>query len=52
MTRDSVKIIGACYRDAALKSQDMQDFARIFANGLRSSGDKELQLYGAQMETS
>ncbi len=52
MTRDNVKIIGDCYRDAARKSLDIQEFARIFANGLRNSGVKELQLYAAQMTTS
>lgn len=52
MTRDHVKIIGNCYRDAALKSTDIQEFAQVFANGLRNSGIKELQLYAAQMTSS
>lgn len=52
MTRDHVKIIGDCYRDAAQKSLDIQEFVKTFANNLRTSGVKELQLYAAQMETS
>lgn len=52
MTRDGVAIIGKCYRDAAQKSLDIQEFARIFANNLRNSGTKELQLYAAQIATS
>lgn len=52
MTRDGVAIIGECYRDAAQRSLDIQEFAKIFANNLRSSGTKELQLYASQITTS
>ena len=52
MTRDHVKIIGDCYRDAARKSPDVQEFVKLFANSLRNSHVKELQLYAAQMEAS
>ena len=49
MTRDHVKIIGDCYRSAAEKSLDIQEFAKEFVTGLRNTGIKELQLYAAQM---
>ena len=52
MTRDHVKIIGDCYRDAARKSLDIQEFVNLFAKGLRNTHVKELQLYAAQMEAS
>ena len=51
MTRDHVKVIGDCYRSAAKKSLDLQEFAKEFVTGLRNSGIKELQLYAAQMTT-
>lgn len=51
MTRDHVKVIGDCYRSAAKKSLDLQEFAKEFVTGLRSTGIKELQLYAAQMTT-
>lgn len=51
MTRDNVKTVGDCYRAAAEKSLDLQEFAKEFLDGLRNSGSKELQLYAAQMKT-
>ena len=52
MTRDHVKVIGDCYRSAAKKSLDLQEFAKEFVTGLRNTGIKELQLYASQMATS
>jgi len=52
MTRDHVKVIGDCYRSAAKKSLDIQEFAKEFVTGLRNTGIKELQLYASQMATS
>lgn len=51
MTRDHVKVIGDCYRSAANKSLDIQEFAKEFVTGLRNTGIKELQPYASQMAT-